>query len=319
MQDGKVALLSGKTGKVAWIESSHATNLKAGDAAITYDDLGVYVFTKTGVSAFAENGRRRWTFTFPEASTLPSLSDEGYLYSCDKSGRLCMFQADNYPRDVPHSKYYGPDPEGDYGLGDPPLPAWVRSGGDEYSVDMQEDMLRRITDAVKNGNIGQSEPEYVAYMMAMIGYFRGHPNLSLVRAPVKVPMRVQFLHLLGYMGSRETIPFLADIYNKDPEPAIKAACCEAIGRIGVDPKGDAVQAYTFLLSRDNANRDSQTLLSATDSITALCRFSGPPLASDGVALLTAIATYPDFRPDVRKHAQEQLNGLRKEGLDKKLK
>jgi outer membrane protein assembly factor BamB len=152
--------------------------------------------------------------------------------------------------------------------------------------------------------------------MEMIGFFLNDPHGSLVRAPVKVPQRIDLIRLLARMGSRETIKFLVTIYNRDPEPSIKAACCEAIGTIGVDPKGEAIQAYTFLLSRDNANRDSQTLLSASDSIAALCRFSGPPLAGDGILLLTQIARFPDFRSDVKKRAQDQLNALRQEGLDK---
>jgi outer membrane protein assembly factor BamB len=177
-------------------------------------------------------------------------------------------------------------------------------------------MYNRIERDIRAGNVGENEPAYVAYLMEMIGYFLNNPHLSLVRAPIKVPQRIELIRLLGRMGSRETIKFLVTIYNRDPEPSIKAACCEAIGLIGVDPKGEAVQAYTFLLSRDNANRDSQTLLSAADSIAALCRFSGPPLAADGILLLTQIARFPDFRSDVKKRAQDQLNALRQEGLDK---
>jgi outer membrane protein assembly factor BamB len=118
------------------------------------------------------------------------------------------------------------------------------------------------------------------------------------------------------MGSRETIPFFANLFDKDREPSIKAACCEAIGRIGVDPKGDAIRAFTVFLGADNPNRDPMTLMAATSSLSALCRFSGPPLAATGIRLLTAFTNMRDFPTRVKQQAQQELNALRIEGLDK---
>jgi len=281
---------------------------------MVYDERGIYTLTRTGASSFTETGRRRWLFRLPETSAVPVLSNEGIIYACGRDGILRSYKIDNQLKNIPRSMY-GPYPEGNYGLDNPPPTDWVTHPGrfDDYFIKLMYD---EIDAATKSGQIGEKEPYYVGYLMEMIGYFLTRPNESLVRAPVKVPDRIEFIRLLARMGSRETINFLVTIYNRDPEPSIKAACCEAIGRIGVDPKGEAISAYSFLLSRDNANRDSQTLLSASDSIAALCRFSGPPLAADGIFLLTQIARYPDFRPDVRQRAQTQLNALRQEGLDK---
>jgi outer membrane protein assembly factor BamB len=118
------------------------------------------------------------------------------------------------------------------------------------------------------------------------------------------------------MGSRETIPFLTNLFYRDPEPSIKAACCEAIGRIGVDPRGDAIRAFSILLSPDNANLDPMTLVSAVSATAALCRFSGLPLASTGIRLLMAFSSHADFPPVVKRQAQRELDALRREGLDK---
>jgi outer membrane protein assembly factor BamB len=321
IRDGRVLLISGTAGQIRWTGNSHETavergagNLALNDASMVFDERGIFSLTRRGATAFAANGRRRWLLRVPETSAIPALSSEGLVYTCGKDQILREYKIDNQVRNIPRSMY-GPDPEGTYGLGSPPPSQWANIEG-RYDEKFMAAMYDEIDKATRSGQVGEMEPEYVAYLMEMIGYFLNNPRGSLVRAPVKVPQRIEFIRLLARMGSRETIRFLVTIYNRDPEPSIKAACCEAIGRIGVDPKGEAIQAYTFLLSRDNANRDSQTLLSASDSIAALCRFSGPPLARDGILLLTQIARFPDFRPDVRKRAQDQLNALRQEGSDK---
>ncbi|MCL2478997.1 MAG: hypothetical protein FWF22_05805, partial [Treponema sp.] len=321
LRDGRLLLVNGVSGQTLWTGNTHETtaekgtgNLNPGDVTMVFDERGIYSLSRRGATCFTAAGRRRWLFSIPETSAVPVLSDEGLIYACGKDGILRTYKIDNQLRNIPRSMY-GPEPEGNYGLGNPPPSPWANQEGrfNDYVV---KDMYNEIDKATKDGQVGQNEPYYVAYLMEMIGYFLTNPTASLVRAPIKVPQRIDFIRLLARMGSRETISFLVNIYNKDPEPSIKAACCEAIGTIGVDPKGEAIAAYSFLLSRDNANRDSQTLLSASDSIAALCRFSGPPLAEDGILLLTQIARYPDFRSDVKQRAQAQLNLLRQEGLDK---
>jgi hypothetical protein len=47
----------------------------------------------------------------------------------------------------------------------------------------------------------------------------------------------------------------------------------------------------------------------------LARFSGPPLALAGIRLLMAFG-HMDFPPVVKRQAQQELDALRREGLDK---
>jgi outer membrane protein assembly factor BamB len=110
------------------------------------------------------------------------------------------------------------------------------------------------------------------------------------------------------MGSRETIPFLAKMFALDKEPIIKSACCESIGIIGVDPAGDAIRAYTYLLAPDNAAMDPSVLMAAATSTKDLCRFSGPPLSDAGIRLLRAF-TATDFPARVKRHATIELESL----------
>ena len=320
LRDGRVILIDGVTGQVRWTENSHETtaergtgNLNPGDVTMAFDDRGIFSLSRIGATSFTVDSRRRWIFRLPATSTVPVLSDEGFIYACGRDMVLRAYKIDNQRRNIPRSMY-GPNPPGTYGLGNPPPTHWAGVSGqfEEGNIRMMHDEIAEI---INSGQIGESEPYVVGYCMEIIGFFITRPNASLVRPLVRVPERIEFIRLLANIGSRETIPFLVNIYNRDPEPSIKAACTEAIGKIGVDPNGEAIMAYSFLLGRHNVNRDSQLLLSASDSIAALVRFSGPPLAADGILLLTQIARFPAFRSDVRQRAQDQLNALRLEGYD----
>jgi outer membrane protein assembly factor BamB len=322
LQDGRVLLLSGADGRIRWSGNSHETaaekgpgRVAPGAAAMVFDERGIFALSTKGAAAFAANGRRRWIFRIAEASAVPALSDEGLLYVCGNDRFLRVYKVENHVRNIPRSMY-GPDPEGSYGLGNPPPSPWVNNP-ERFAERELDAMYEQIDGAVKNGQVGENETAYVAYLMEMTGGILNTPNYSPVRPPIKVPQRIELIRLLARMGSRETIPFLANLFYRDPEPSIKAACCEAIGRIGVDPKGDAIQAYSVLLSPDNANLDPMTLIAAASSAAALARFSGPPLAQAGIRLLMAFG-HMDFPPVVKRQAQRELDALRREGLDKPL-
>jgi outer membrane protein assembly factor BamB len=321
LRDGRVLLLSGITGLVQWRGNSHeaavekgAGNLSLGEAAMHFDERGIFVLTPRGAVGFAADGRRRWIHRIENASTIPVLSDEGLLYTCGDDRYIRTYKVESRERNVPRSMY-GPQPEGTYGLGDPPASPWANDDR-RFEADQIKGMYELIDQATRNGQVGERETAFVGYLMEMTGGLLNSASYSLVRPPIHVPQRVEFIKLLARMGSRETIPFLMNLFYRDGEPSIKAACCEAIARIGVDPRGDAIRAYSVLLAPDNANRDPMTLMAATSSIATLCRFSGPPLAIEGIRLLAVFSRHPDFPPRIRQQAQTELNALRREGLDK---
>ncbi|MDR1429406.1 MAG: HEAT repeat domain-containing protein, partial [Spirochaetaceae bacterium] len=225
------------------------------------------------------------------------------------------YKLDSKPRTISRSRYYGPDPEGSYGMGNPPPSPW---DGDTFRYDdIQQDLMyARIDRAIRGGQLGEDEPDYVAYLMEMIGFFLNDPHYSQVRPQVKPPQRVRLIRLLGQIGSRETVPFLWNIFDKDTEPAVRSACAEAIGAIGVDPTGRTFVSYNFLLSPNNQNTDPQLLISATSSIAALCRFSGPPLSAEGIRLLRYFSNLPYPPNRVKAQIRNELDALRREGLDK---
>jgi outer membrane protein assembly factor BamB len=323
LRDGRVTLLAGSGGQNRWIRDSHETagekggaNLRRDESFMVFDQRGIFSISAGGATAFAPDGRRRWLLRIPQGTTVPVLSDEGLLYACGADRRLYAYKVERLGRDIPRS-LYGPEPEGTYGLGNPPSPHWANSSA-VYEEDAIKNLGRQIEEAARNGRVGENETEYISTLMFLSGGILNTPGQSWVRAQVKVPQRVECIRLLGRMGSRETIPFLVNLFYRDPDPAIKAACCEAIGRIGVDPTGETFRAYQILLAPDNAALDPSVLMAATASIAALCRFSGPPLARDGIRLLRAFG-HTDFPPRVRRQAQAELDALRREGLDRPIR
>jgi len=321
MRDGRVQSVN-VTGQTLWTGNTHASaaekgaaNLEPGQVYMVYDERGIYSISTRGATGFAADGRRRFILKFEEAATIPALSDEGLLYVPGKNNYLYLYKLDSRPRTAPRYRYYGYPPEGKYELG-PPSP-WATDGR-RFNEDEQNRMLALIERAVNSGQIGEREPAYTAYLHEMIGFFLNDPGYSRFRPRVTPVRRVQLIRLLGRIGSRDTIPFLWHIFDRDEEPSIKAACAEAIGRIGVDPTGRTFVSYNFFLAPSNIHRDTQLLMSATASIAALCRFSGPPLAYDGILLLRLFSNLTWAPSNIKSQIRNELDALYREGIDKVL-
>jgi outer membrane protein assembly factor BamB len=173
-----------------------------------------------------------------------------------------------------------------------------------------EARLNEIRSAIRAGNVGTNEKEYAAWLMETSGSVIANPMLGN-RPPVHTRYRVEAAKLLAFLGSRETIPFLADLFNRDSEVLVKAAAAEAIGRIGVDPEGLALRAFESVIFPYLRSKD-ETLLSAIAAAAgALCRFSGPPLSASGLRILTSLSG-DDKPPVCRNRAMleiRSINGL----------
>jgi outer membrane protein assembly factor BamB len=321
LRDGRVLSIDAN-GSTIWTRNSHESpeekgpgNLTADQARIMWDERGIYVITIRGVSAFTSEGRRRFVFKLStESSGVPGFSDEGLLYATGRDNVLRVYKIDSKPRTIPQSKFYGPEPEGNYGMGNPPPSPWEGESA-RYDNTSQDQVYNEMLEVIRSGQIGKMEPIYVAYMMEMIGFFLGRPQTSPVRPLVKPEQRIRLIYLLAQVGSRETVPFLWHMFDLDREPSVRRACADAIGTIGVDPTGRSFVSYNFLLSPNNPNTDPQLVLAATSSIAALCRFSGPPLSAEGIRILRYFSNLPTIPNQTRQQIRNELDGLFKEGLD----
>jgi outer membrane protein assembly factor BamB len=212
---------------------------------------------------------------------------------------------ENRPPAAGPRSIYGPLPEGSYGLGNPPASAWA-----EYAYRFDElvlgEQLANIAELVKTGSVGAGEENCTAYLMETAGSSL-NPQASDTHPPVQVKQRAEALRLLGFIGSRDTIPYLAGVYSGDPDPSVRAAAAEAIGRVGLDPEGIALKAFAQTVTA--AAGDEQVLIATASAIGALCRFSGPPLSDSGVRLLGVLSS--DYMPAaVRSRARREIAGLR---------
>jgi len=324
LRDGKVLCLD-SGGSVLWTRNSHEAveergtgNISFEQTSMMFDERGVYTLTIRGVSSFSSEGRRRFVHRLStECSGIPALSDEGILYACGRDNILRVYKIDVRGRTIPRHRFYGPEPEGTYGMGNPPPSPWVGQQSRFHDVE-QDRTYEQISSVIQSGQIGENEPVYVAYIMEMVGFFIGNPQYSRVRPDVKPEQRIRLIKLLALVGSRETVPFLWNIFDLDPEPAVRRACADAIGLIGVDPTGRSFYSYNYLLSPNNPNNDPQLVLAAASSIAKLCRFSGPPLAPEGIRVLRYFSNLNTVPNRVKEQIRNELDGLFREGLDRVL-
>ena len=321
LRDGRVLLLNA-SGNTLWTRNSHehtsergAGNISIEQADMMWDERGIYTKTIRGVSAFSSEGRRRFVHRLSNVSSgVPSLSDEGLLYATGTDNVLRVYKIEMKPRTVPIIRFYGPEPEGSYGMGNPPPSPWV--GDDNRYNDISQDIVfEEISAVIRSGQIGKNEPVYVAYIMEMCSWFFDQPHASQVRPLVRPEQRVRLVELLAQVGSRETIPYLWNLFDRDQEPAVRRACADAIGKIGVDPTGRSFYSYQFLLTPGNPNIDPQLVLAASSSIANLCRFSGPPLAPEGIRVLRYFSNLPTLPNAVKAQIRNEMDGLFREGLD----
>ena len=303
LRDGNVALISLDRFQILWTRASHVRDTD-GDYKLLFDERGVYLLTKTGASAFNLNGDRLWVMNLSDRATAPALGDDGILYSGGNDWLLYAHFVETRARPR-QSLLFGEESRGRYGL-------WnFRPSSPSYYFNFDEaEIIRRldvISRAVQAGNIGTNETEYARWLMEIAGIYVVNPVL-IRQAPISVFYRVEALRLLAFIGSRESIAFLVDVFNRDPDPNVRAAAARAIGRIGVDPEGTAMNAFSTAVFPPSPLSDEVILTAIAESTGALCRFSGPPLSETGVRILASLTT-PERPPLTRRQALREITSF----------
>jgi outer membrane protein assembly factor BamB len=306
LSGGKLVLIGGEGG-VLWSAETHAGRTGAEEVSIVYREGGIYVLSKTGITGLSENGETILSFNLRNVPGLPALDEDGTLYAGGNDWILYAFHAEGKKKPVP--KKTRASPRENYGTADPRLSTLEQYPYVFVEGDISRD-LREIDRHTRAGTTGEYERLTIAYLMEIATALREH-TLPRVRGntPLSPYYRAEALRLLGYIGSRETIPFLAYVCSVDPEPVVKAAAAAAIGRIGVDPDGIAFRAFTNMIYPPGPSQDDRVLLAVASAIGELCRFSGPPLSETGAKLLAALQS--GERPlTVQRRARRELSTLR---------
>jgi outer membrane protein assembly factor BamB len=292
LANGKVVLMS-PNGKVQWSADTHIR--QESDAAVLFDERGIYVLSASGVSAFNADGRRLWFTTLKNASGIPAFDDNGVLYSGGTDWILYTWKLEERASRQ-NLTLYGPASPGVYGKGIyPPI------GYTGYYEEAQvRSKLQAIQKEILAGRTGENEREWLAYLMniAESGERLGMFSIS---------MRITALQLLSRIGSSETMPWLARLFRTEQEPLVKAAAARAIGDIGLDPNGTAIQELLDVAIEGNIH-DERVLAAVAAAAGSLCRFSGPPLFDSGARLLVLLS-HPDRPQSVRRQARSELEKL----------
>ncbi|MDL2229682.1 PQQ-binding-like beta-propeller repeat protein [Treponema sp. OttesenSCG-928-L16] len=314
LRNGDTVLLSIPEKTLLWTGTSHLSggrNIQQDleHIQVQYDERGIYVLSPSGATGFAEDGRRLWLIRIQGAAASPAFSDEGLLYSGGSDWILYAYRPEQRVRAVKQS-LYGPVPEGNYGLASSLPSPWA-----DYYFRFDEDELSHqfgiIRASINRGAVGAEERAFTAYLMEVAGSQAAlPPNRLNLHPSVHVHYRLEAITLLSQFGSPELIPFLAELFTRDRDSSIKAAAAEALGRIGSDPDGLALRAFTGAVFSPGYVRDEQVLAAVARAAGALCRFSGPPLSDAGVRILVALSS--DDRPQtVRSTAQREIASLRR--------
>jgi outer membrane protein assembly factor BamB len=289
--------LSNENG-IIWKGDSHIREFvkKGGkpepEAEIIYDERGVYILSKNGATGFSHEGKRIWYTLLQNTAAIPSFGSDGMLYSGGKDWILYAYKLEDQ---VLHEKnsLFGPLPEGSYGTGNPNSALIKDFPLNEYEL---KNKLEQIKTGVKNGKVGANEIAWVSTLM------------TVASGDFHIQHKVDALQMLGRIGSQETISWLTNFFRKESEPTVKSAAAKAIGDIGVDHEGTAIQTFLFLVNAGSI-RDEQVLFSVVQATGALCRFSGPPLSETGIKILNLL-TSKSRPPIVRKQADKELLSLK---------
>ncbi len=313
VRDGQVAAV-GKNGTVSLLTPDAPLPLwnGAGPAAggrgtaLLFDERGVYALAESGAAGFSVDGRRLWSLRVRGAATAPAFSDDGLVFSGGTDWILYAYRVEDRVR-ATKTALYGPLPEGSYGLGRPGDSSWAT---DPFALEENTVLLRlqAVAEAIEKREVGEREPDFIASLMEIAGSERFNV-LPRTRPAVLPHLRVRATTLLANLGSRETIPFLADLFIRDREILVQTAAAAAIGRIGVDPEGLALAAFSRRILPPGASRDERLLTALAAATGALCRFSGPPLSEAGIALLVRLSADDQPTP-VRRQALAEIAALR---------
>jgi len=298
LTNGKLILLSLSERKILWEGDSHIREFIKNngkpdtETEMLFDERGIYILSKDGASGFSHDGKRLW-FTFLQNTTaIPAFDGDGMLYSGGKDWILYSYKVEDRSLSQKNGMY-GPLPEGSYGTGSPQS-AYIRNFPfNEYEIRRK---LEQIQYEVNAGRVGANELEWLSFLL----------TVSASQQPIQ--FRIGALNLLGKIGSQETIPWLTNIFRRENEPLIKAAAASAIGAIGVDPEGIAIQTFLYSIMPGNL-RDEQVLIAISSATGELCRFSGPPLSGTGIKILNLLSesSQPFI---VRSNANRELASLK---------
>ena len=306
LASGEVLMLSHE-GEVLWSADSHIRGSEASEVSLTYDGRGVYVLSQATATAFSCDGERLWLAALRNVSGIPAFGDNGVLFSGSANWIFYAWELEDANSVLSRARN-GAAPEASYGMGNPP-PSSLAGSPMRFNDGVVRAELDAIQRGILAGSVGENEPEWIAFLKetAEAGIRPGSSAIS-AQPRVAVTHRVRALHLLGRIGSSESVPWLAQFFGREHNPTVRAAAAAAIGGIGFDPCGRAIGEFAAVARPGSQTRDELVLLSVAAATGSLCRISGPAAYDGGVRVLTLLGS-PSQPASVQRQARRELESL----------
>jgi len=166
--------------------------------------------------------------------------------------------------------------------------------------------LADIEKSLRSGSIGKDEPGAAAYCAAVVAraFDRDLSDIERRRRSNPLP-RAKACYLLGDLGSPAYREPLFRALEGDPDDAVRAAACEALASIRVDPDGRSMAAFLAAAARQVDERTALVIIGAIEGMTLR---SGSPPGVDGLRALVRLAGMP-YGPSVRSRASAALGRI----------
>ncbi len=236
----------------------------------------------------------------PDATGLVAVTPGGYAFSSGSDWVLAAYRFERPlgPAPNPRPAAYAA----------PPDAASEELLYDAFAADADRQMkkLGEIKARLAAGEVGKDEPRFAAYCVAVASGELLRDLSPAERRRLSNPLpRSEAAYLLGDLGSPDYRGFLIGVLERDPDPAVRAAACQSLAAIGVDPGGSAATAFYEAASRPVDERTALAIVEALGG-TAL-RFGLEP-SPDAVRALVRLAEKP-YLPGVRSRAAWALSRL----------
>lgn len=300
---GEVGLISLLNNEIIWKDSLP----KTGSARLQHDERGWFFLTLGAAAAYKSDGERLWRVQLEASAQIPTFSDDGLLFSGGKDWILYAYRIEERVLSKSGS-IYAPFPVQGYGLAAPPITSLFRG---LFGIDtgIIEEELSSIEKRIRGRTIAETEPDALLYLIDLVSSALNPVGASPYgNSSIPIIYRVRAISQLGVLGSRDHIPILVKLFRDDKDPLVRAEAALAIGGIGVDPSGLALEAFAAAANPPGGESEDRVLLALVKATEALCLFSGPPLSDKGIPLLVNLAE--DTRsPSVRSEARYALKRL----------
>lgn len=267
-----------------------STNNAGDGATLILGNLGVTVVGLNRVSAYNHDLELRKELVTKNASALPALSSHGIVYSIGKDWILYAYSFD--PLFVASK-----GTSADYSQKEVAKPYFLGLDNRLESIDGRKYLLDSVEKNIKSGTIGEGEEEAFALSAYVLSLSRNPaPENATPKFRTSASERMSAATILGQLGTIEARRVLIEAFANDTDLAVKAACAEALGKIGADPDGAVSRVFADYVPMMSIQPNERLASAMIDAISALYRTEGQIKTNAAIRVFFTVmeGSYPSY-------------------------